>query len=90
MPRLSETASSILTLLHNVNELIVRSNDKKNAKDVMRALKVYAEGKNFPLSQDKIDNFFAVLIDARPYTLSTLIQDMANDVVKYESQQKKK
>jgi len=81
MSNLSDVATSILTLLNNINELIVKSSDRKNAEDVMRALRVYAKSKNFPVSQDKIDNFFAILIDARPYTLTMLIKDIADDVI---------
>ena len=80
MPKLSQTAISILTLLNNINDLILQSQDRENARDVMRALNVYASSKDFPLPQDKVDNFYAVLIDSRIYTLSSLLKDMAMDV----------
>ncbi len=81
MPKLSETATSILTLLNNANELIVKSSDRKSAREVIKAASIYAKGKGFPISQEKLDNFSAVLIDARPYTLTMLIKDIAEDVV---------
>jgi len=81
MPKLSETATSILTLLNNANELIVKSSDRKSAREVIKAASIYAKGKGLPISQEKLDNFSAVLIDARPYTLTMLIKDIAEDVV---------
>ena len=90
MYKLSDTASSILTLLNNVNELIVQSSDRKNAREVMKAIRAYAKGKNFNLSQDKIDNFGAILLDARPYTLTMLIKDIADDVIALDSKGKDK
>jgi len=81
MSKLSPTALSILTLLNNINELIVISSDRQNAKDVMRALRVYANKKRFPLPEEKVDNFLSVLIDSKPYTLTSIIKDIAGDVV---------
>ena len=90
MSKISDTATSILTLLNNINELIVKSSDRKNAEGVMRALCVYAKGKSFPITKDKIDNFYAILLDARPYTLTMLIKDIADDVLVIESKDKSK
>jgi len=84
MRTLSETARSIITLLNNANELIVQSSDRKDARDVMRAIRVYGANKGFPLPQDKIDNFYAVLLDARPFTLTSIIKDIAEDVIKID------
>ena len=81
MSKLSEIATSILTLLNNVNDLIVESSDRQNAKEVMKAIVVYGKNKNFPLPQDKIANFYAVLLDAKPFTLTSIIKDIASDVV---------
>ena len=54
---LSETATSIITLLNNINELIVKSSDRKSAEEVMRAIKVYAKGKTYTIPEEKINNF---------------------------------
>ena len=81
MPHLSQTATSILTLLNNINDLIVESNDRENARDVMRATTVYAANKNLPLPKEQVDDFYAVLIDSRPYTLSALIHDIATFII---------
>lgn len=81
MPKISQTAISILTLLNNINDLIVQSHDRTDAKDVMRALAVYANEKSFPIPEEKIQNFYAVLIDSRPYTLSFLLKDIAAAVL---------
>jgi len=85
MPRLSPTAISIITLLNNMDELIVLSNNREGAKDTMRAMKVYADNKAFPLPEEKILNFYAVLFDSRPYTLSSLLKDLAKEVVYIDS-----
>jgi hypothetical protein len=77
---LSPTALSILTLLNNADDLITIANNRQNALDVMKAVKVYAHNKNFKLPTEKIDNFEAILLDARPFTLSSLIKDIANFV----------
>jgi len=85
MSRLSPTAISIITLLNNMDELIVLSNNREGAKDAMRAMKVYADNKSFPLPEEKIYNFYAVLLDSRPYTLSSLLKDLAKEVVRIDS-----
>lgn len=89
MPHLSDTAQSLLTILNNINELIVKSSDRKSAEDVMKALVVFAKGKQFPIPQDKVDNFHAILIDARPVTLTLLIKDIADDILLSDSKNKK-
>jgi len=81
VPHISPTATSILTLLNNINDLIVESNDRENARDVMKATKIYAASKNFPLPEEKVEDFYAVLIDSRPFTLSALIHDIATDII---------
>jgi hypothetical protein len=79
---LSSTAKSLLTLLNNVDELIVLSNDRTNAREVMKAFVLYANSKNFPFPRDKVANFYAVLLDAQPRTLSFIVKDMAGDIIK--------
>jgi len=81
MSKPSEIAISILAILNNINELIVQSSDRQNAKEVMEALRTYGKNKNFPLPQDKMNNFDAVLFDAKPFTLTSIIKDIAADVV---------
>ncbi len=79
---LSPVARSILTLLNNADELISYSNKRKEASEVMRALRAYAKEKNYSLPEEKIDNFFAVLLDSRQNTLSYLLTDIAQTVAK--------
>ena len=81
---LSVTAISLVTLLNNIDELIVKSNNRQDAKDVMRAFRTYAKNHNFTIPEDKVDNFHAVLLDSRPYTLSSIIHDIAADVIKID------
>jgi len=80
----SPTALKLLAILNNINELIVLSNDRQSARDVMKAFRVYASDKGFDISEDKIENFLAILIDSRPYTLSYLIQEIAKDVIAHD------
>jgi hypothetical protein len=81
MLELSSTATSIITLLNNINDLIVQSSDRQGARDVMRSIKVYAKNMNFPIPEDQVDNFLEVLIDSKPYTLTSIIKDIARAVV---------
>lgn len=77
----SQTATSILTLLNNIEELIRISQDRKNAQEVMRCLVVYANNNSFPLPTYKINNFHRVCIDSKPNTLTHLIYDIAKDII---------
>lgn len=77
----SQTAMSILTLLNNIDELVVKSNQRKEADDVMRAIELYAKNKDFKFPNDKADAFRSILLDARPNTISNLIFNIANDVM---------
>lgn len=90
MPRISDTAISIITLLNNANELIVQSSNRKDAQEVMKALSIYAKNKTFPMPDEKIDNFYAILLDSKPYVLTSVIMDIANDVMVADIQRKAK
>jgi hypothetical protein len=79
---LSPTAKSLLILLNNVDELIVLSNNRKDAREVMRAFTVYAQGKSFPIPTGKVENFYAILLDGRPDTISFVVKDIAGDIIK--------
>ena len=79
---ISPIVKSILTALNNAHELIVLSNKRTDARNVMRALRVYAKNRNFPLPQEKFDNFFALLLDCRQDTLSYILTDIAQTVVR--------
>ena len=83
MPKeLAPTTKSILTLLNNANDLIVVSNKRSEARRVMKALQVYAHNKNYSIPDEKFDNFYAVLLDCRQNTLSYLLTDIAQTIVK--------
>jgi len=82
--QVSSIASSILALLNNIDELIVKSNNRQDAKEVMRAMTIYAASKNYSLPNEKIENFYAILLDGRPMTLSFIIKDIARDIVMSE------
>ena len=82
MPKeLTPVTKSLLTLLNNIDELIVKSNNRKDAKQVMTAFALYAHSKNVSYPVDKVDDFLDVLLDARPETLSFLVKDIAGDVI---------
>jgi len=82
MDQVSPTARSLLVLLNNIDELIVKSNNRKDAREVMEAFSLYAKSKNFPTPLEKIDNFYAILLDGRPETISFLVKDIARDILK--------
>lgn len=79
---LSPTAKSLLVLLNNIDELIVLSNNRKYAREVMKAFTTYAEGKNYPIPAEKIHNFHSILLDGRPETISFVVKDIAGDIIK--------
>ena len=81
---LPQSIRSVITLLNNVNELITISSKRKEAKDVMDALVIYAKSKNIGLPDEKILTFGARLFDARPITLTMLIMEIAKEVIKAE------
>ena len=76
------TTRSVLTLINNAHDLIVLCNKRKEAREVMTALKAYAQDKNFNLPDEKIENFLTVLLDSRPNTLSYLLTDIAKTIAK--------
>ena len=88
MPKkLSPIASSIITLLNNINDLVTISSKRQEARDVMAALRIYAKNSKFGLSestQEKIDQFNAILLDSRPITITYLVQDIAQDILRAE------
>jgi len=73
--------TSIITLLNNINDLIVISNKRKEASDVMRALTIYAHSIGYKIPDSKIENFHAILLDSRPVTLSYVIRNIASDIL---------
>ena len=79
--KVSETTSTLVTLLNNIDELIVVSNQRKEASEAMRALTIYANNLKFPIPDEKIQNFQAVLLDSRPMTLRYILQSIAADIV---------
>lgn len=82
MPKnqISPTATTLITLLNNINDLIVVSNKRKEASDVMKALSIYASNLNYKIPEEKINNFQSVLLDSRPITLSYILHDIAADI----------
>lgn len=83
-----EISSSILALLNNAEELIVVSNDRQAADQIMRVIQIYAKNNSYQIPEGKIEGFRAMLLDGRPYTLASAIQDIAMDIIKVERQRK--
>jgi len=79
---LSATATSLLTLLNNMDELIIESSNRQDAREVMKAFRSFAKTNRFDIPEEKVNNFLAVLLDSRPYTLSSILHDIAADVIK--------
>lgn len=79
--KVSTTASTLITLLNNIDELIVVSNKRKEASDAMRALTIYAKNLSYSIPEEKIQNFQAVLLDSRPLTLRYILQSIAAEIV---------
>jgi hypothetical protein len=93
MPTPKEVSTSILTLLNNIEELIVVSNDRQSADQVMKVIKIYADNNGYKLPDGKIDGFRAILLDSKPNTLASVIQDIAMDILaseRYREQHRRK
>lgn len=90
MPDVVSTAKSIIVLLNNINDLITISNKRREAKDVMRAMVVYADSNAFPIPQEKVNVFYSKLIDSRPNALSELVRSIATDVIQISMKSRSK
>lgn len=73
---------SIITLLNNANDLISISNKRKEARQVIMALKAYARDNNIDIPEEKIDRVLDSLLDCRSNTLSYMLTDIAKSVIK--------
>lgn len=83
MPKkITPVAKNIVVLLNNVCELIEHSNKRSEASDVMHAIKIYSEGKNFSIPHDKFELFDDILLDSRPNTLTDLVRNIVSDIVR--------
>ena len=78
---ISQPVRSILALLNNISELLVISNRRQEAKDVMKAMEIYASSKSVHVPSDKVDLFYARLFDARPITLEALVSDIGQEIL---------
>lgn len=76
------SVKSIIVLLNNVDELVTKSNSRKEAVDAMKALKIYAKSKQLNVPEQKIDQYISVVWDSWPQTLSAIVRDIAYEVVK--------
>jgi len=87
--KFSQEAESILTFLNNIEELIVQSNNRKDAAKVLRSLQAFIKDNKYPLPEleSDIKNLLRVLIDSRPYTISSMLHDMGRDVIQLEHKQ---
>ncbi len=78
---LSDERKYIITLLNNISELISKSNNRQDSREVMKAIVIYAESKNVKISEDKVSSFYNRLLDARPITLCLLTTEIAKDIL---------
>lgn len=88
-PGISDTALTLITHLNNINDLIVIASDRNAAKDSMKAFKLYAQGKNVTVPEEKIEHFMSVLYDARPYTLTCILKEISEEILISEKRPKK-
>lgn len=78
--KISEKARSVIVLLNNAADLIVVSNDRKNAAGVVRAASIFAKSNGVNIDEWMVDGFHDVLIDSRPETLKSILFSIAADV----------
>ena len=79
--KISQTAKSILVFLNNINDLITISNNRTLALEVLRALIVFAKNNQFELPMNHIQNFQRVCLDSKANILSSILSEIANDVI---------
>lgn len=91
MPRkeLSQTAKSLITLLNNVNELVVDSSRRTAAKDVLKAMKIYAQNVRYSIPDELIDDLSDVMLDSRDITITYMIREIATKIAKDDLKQSK-
>lgn len=80
----SSDIKCIVTLLNNMDDLIVISSKRAEAKDVMDAIKLFAKSRYVDLPEDKVEDFYDLLYDSRPSTLSGLLRSIAHELVEQE------
>ena len=88
MKEISKTGKTLLSLLNNVGDLVVISNDRRSAVDVMKALQIYASSNNYSLPPAKIDDFFVRVYDARPYDIRNITLEIGNHILNNEMKNK--
>ena len=90
---ISSEAMSLIALYNNAKDLIVISQKRKEADQVVKAATIYAQIVGITLSEDtldKINNFSSVLLDSRPNTLVYILQSIVQDIVSEERSKKTK
>ena len=85
----SQDIKSIITLLNNIDELIVISNKRKESKDVMDAIKLFAASHHVNLPEE-IDDFYDLLYDSHPRTLSGMLKDISYKLIIEDKKKQKK
>ena len=88
---ISSEAMSLIALYNNAKDLIVISQKRREANDVVKAATIYAQNVGITLSEDtleKIGNFSSVLLDSRPNTLVYILQSIVQDIVTAERMKK--
>jgi hypothetical protein len=78
--KLSETATSLVVILNNVRDLVTRSN-RQDAARVMKAFVVYAKNKNYDIPEEKVTTFLESILDRRPNTMISLVNEIAQDII---------
>lgn len=77
----SQDVKSVVTLLNNIDDLIVVSNKRKEAKDVMDAVKIFSKSRHIQLPEEEIDDFYDLLYDSRPQTISGLLKNISHELI---------
>lgn len=78
--QISDKARSVIVLLNNAADLIVVSNDRKNAAGVVKAASIFAKSNGVDIDEWMVSGFFDVINDSRPETLKSILYSIASDV----------
>lgn len=70
----------ILTLLNNAEELVTISNSRDDAKKVLQAIKIFAQGHQVKVPEPLINELIKNIVDFPPQKISNNIKQIAREI----------
>ena len=82
--RPSDTAQKIIALLENAKVLAIGHQKRTMAFDVVKACKIYAFGKRFPISHNHFDHLASACLDKMNGSLLEVFNDIEEEVIQID------